>query len=55
MALVGAEANGARLDAVLRLLKVRTSATIDEMAAQFRVSGMTIRRDLQRFGSLSVT
>jgi len=40
--------NGARLDQVLRLLRDRTSASIDDIAAEFRVSGMTIRRDLHK-------
>jgi DeoR family fructose operon transcriptional repressor len=37
-----------RLDGVLRLLEATTSATISEIAEQFRVSQMTIRRDLQK-------
>ena len=37
-----------RIDAVLTLLKDRTSASIEEMAAEFQVSGMTIRRDLHK-------
>ncbi len=37
-----------RQEAVLQLLKDNTSATISEIADQFRVSQMTIRRDLQK-------
>ena len=37
-----------RLEAVLQLLKQNTSASIGEIAEQFRVSQMTIRRDLQK-------
>jgi DeoR/GlpR family transcriptional regulator of sugar metabolism len=37
-----------RTDDVLHLLKDRTSASIDEIAREFRVSGMTIRRDLHK-------
>jgi DeoR/GlpR family transcriptional regulator of sugar metabolism len=40
--------NGARLDQVLQLLRDRTSASIDDIAAEFHVSGMTIRRDLRK-------
>jgi DeoR/GlpR family transcriptional regulator of sugar metabolism len=40
--------NAARLDQVLRLLRDRTSASIDDIASEFRVSGMTIRRDLHK-------
>jgi len=35
-----------RVEAVLRLLRDRTIASIAELAAEFRVSEMTIRRDL---------
>jgi len=41
-------AEKSRLDGVLRLLEANTSATISEIAEQFRVSQMTIRRDLQK-------
>ncbi len=37
-----------RREAVLQLLKENTSAKIEEIADQFRVSQMTIRRDLQK-------
>lgn len=37
-----------RTDEMMRLLRDRTSASIDEMAVAFRVSGMTIRRDLHK-------
>jgi DeoR/GlpR family transcriptional regulator of sugar metabolism len=37
-----------RIEQVLGLLKERTSASIGEMAAEFQVSGMTIRRDLSK-------
>ena len=37
-----------RTDEMLRLLRDRTSASIDEMAVAFRVSGMTVRRDLHK-------
>jgi DeoR family transcriptional regulator, aga operon transcriptional repressor len=43
-----APSNGARLDRVLRLLRDRTSASIGDIAAEFHVSGMTIRRDLHK-------
>src|SRR5262245_1188183 len=36
----------ARVAALLRLLRERTSASIPELAAEFRVSHMTIRRDV---------
>src|ERR1700733_3436417 len=39
---------GSRLEAVLRLLKENTSASISDIAEQFSVSQMTIRRDLQK-------
>jgi DeoR/GlpR family transcriptional regulator of sugar metabolism len=39
---------GSRLEAVLRLLKDNTSASISEIADQFHVSQMTIRRDLRK-------
>lgn len=39
---------GSRLEAVLRLLKENTSASINDIANQFGVSHMTIRRDLQK-------
>ena len=37
-----------RREAVLELLRENTSASISEIAEQFRVSQMTIRRDLQK-------
>src|SRR5262249_1967724 len=40
--------NDERLDQVLRLLRDRTTASIDDIAAEFRVSGMTIRRDIRK-------
>ncbi len=39
---------GSRLEAVLRLLKENTTASISEIADLFQVSQMTIRRDLQK-------
>ena len=39
---------GSRLEAVLQLLKENTSASISDIAEQFSVSQMTIRRDLQK-------
>ena len=43
--------NGARMEAVLRLLKDRTSASIQDIAAEFQVSEMTIRRDLHKLSA----
>jgi DeoR family fructose operon transcriptional repressor len=40
--------DGTRCDLVLRLLREKTSASISEIAVHFRVSEMTIRRDIQR-------
>jgi DeoR/GlpR family transcriptional regulator of sugar metabolism len=37
-----------RLDSIVRLLKMNTSASIAEIAQTFHVSEMTIRRDLQK-------
>jgi DeoR/GlpR family transcriptional regulator of sugar metabolism len=37
-----------RLDSILQMLKVNTSASIGEIAETFHVSQMTIRRDLQK-------
>src|ERR1700743_2461131 len=37
-----------RLDAIVEMLKLNTSASISEIAETFRVSEMTIRRDLQK-------
>jgi DeoR family fructose operon transcriptional repressor len=42
------ETNGARVETVLRLVRTRTSASIADIAAQCRVSEMTIRRDLHK-------
>src|SRR5580698_3943476 len=39
---------GSRLEAILGLLKINTSASISDIAEQFQVSQMTIRRDLQK-------
>lgn len=39
---------GSRIEAVLELLKENTSASISDIAEQFSVSQMTIRRDLQK-------
>jgi DeoR/GlpR family transcriptional regulator of sugar metabolism len=39
---------GTRRDAVLRLLREQTSASIAEIAGRFQVSEMTIRRDIQK-------
>jgi len=41
-------ADGNRRDAVLRLIRQQTSATITEIASKFQVSEMTIRRDIQK-------
>ncbi len=40
--------DGPRRDAVLRLLREQTSASISEIAVRFQVSEMTIRRDIQK-------
>ena len=40
--------DGRRQDAVLRMLRERTTASIPEIAERFRVSEMTIRRDIQK-------
>ena len=37
-----------RLDSIVQMLKVNTSASIGEIAETFHVSQMTIRRDLQK-------
>src|ERR1700748_3947846 len=37
-----------RLDAIVQMLKINTSASIGEIAETFHVSQMTIRRDLQK-------
>src|SRR5580698_10628443 len=37
-----------RLDAIVQMLKISTSASIEEIAEAFHVSQMTIRRDLQK-------
>lgn len=42
------QSEGSRREAVLQLLKENTSASISEIAEQFGVSHMTIRRDLQK-------
>lgn len=39
---------GSRLEAILQLLKENTSASIHDIAEQFGVSHMTIRRDLEK-------
>jgi DeoR/GlpR family transcriptional regulator of sugar metabolism len=41
-------ANGSRAEDMLHFLRERTSASIAEMSARFRVSGMTIRRNIER-------
>ncbi len=41
-------AERSRLDSIIQMLKVNTSASIAEIAETFRVSQMTIRRDLQK-------
>jgi DeoR family transcriptional regulator, aga operon transcriptional repressor len=43
--------NGGRVESVLRLLKDRTSASISEIAGEFQVSEMTVRRDLQKLAA----
>jgi len=40
--------DGNRRNAVLRLLREQTSASISEIATRFQVSEMTIRRDIQK-------
>jgi DeoR/GlpR family transcriptional regulator of sugar metabolism len=40
--------DGSRLEAILQLLKLNTTASISDIAEQFQVSQMTIRRDLQK-------
>src|SRR5215471_12849779 len=40
--------HGSRCDAVLRLLREQTSASISEIAGRFQVSEMTVRRDIQK-------
>jgi DeoR/GlpR family transcriptional regulator of sugar metabolism len=47
----GQEANGRRLDQLLSLLRDRTSATFQDMAAEFQVSEMTIRREVTKLAS----
>ena len=42
------QSEGSRREAVLQLLKQNTTASIGEIAEQFSVSQMTIRRDLQK-------
>src|ERR1700733_13797560 len=37
-----------RLDSIVQMLKINTSASISEVAETFHVSQMTIRRDLQK-------
>jgi DeoR/GlpR family transcriptional regulator of sugar metabolism len=39
---------GSRLEAIVQLLKLNTTASISDIAEQFQVSQMTIRRDLQK-------
>ncbi len=39
---------GTRRDAILRLLREQTTASISEIAGRFQVSEMTIRRDIQK-------
>jgi DeoR family fructose operon transcriptional repressor len=43
-----ATTEGTRQDALLRLLRERTSVSIPEIAVRFQVSRMTIRRDIQK-------
>ena len=40
--------DGKRRELIVQMLKMNTSASIGEIAEQFRVSQMTIRRDLQK-------
>ena len=42
------ETERSRLDAIVQMLKVNTSASIGQIAETFHVSEMTIRRDLQK-------
>lgn len=44
--------DSARRDAVLLLLREQTTGSISEIAARFRVSEMTIRRDIQKLSDL---
>jgi DeoR/GlpR family transcriptional regulator of sugar metabolism len=37
-----------RLDSIIQMLKMNTSASIGEIAEAFHVSQMTIRRDIQK-------
>jgi DeoR/GlpR family transcriptional regulator of sugar metabolism len=46
-----AEHNIARRDEILQLLRHRTSASIAEIAGQFFVSEMTVRRDLEKLAA----
>lgn len=46
--MMGAAKSSVRQDQVLHLLRERTSASIPEMAKQFGVSEMTVRRDIER-------
>src|ERR1700744_1389278 len=41
-------AERSRLDSIIQMLKINTSASIEEIAETFHVSQMTIRRDLQK-------
>src|SRR6201986_1677208 len=41
-------AERSRLDSIVQMLKINTSASIGEIAETFHVSQMTIRRDLQK-------
>src|ERR1700760_5058687 len=41
-------ADRSRLDSIIQMLKINTSASIGEIAETFHVSQMTIRRDLQK-------
>src|ERR1700743_1234842 len=41
-------AERSRLDSIVQMLKVNTSASIGEIAETFHVSQMTIRRDIQK-------
>jgi DeoR/GlpR family transcriptional regulator of sugar metabolism len=41
-------AEPSRLDSIVEMLKINTSASIEEIAETFHVSQMTVRRDLQK-------
>lgn len=46
--MMGAPKSSARQDQIFRILRERTTASISELAEQFGVSEMTVRRDIER-------